>query len=1413
MDESKIGENQIDSSKDFSQNELHITDENTPQNSDAFKLIVETCQTTWFTYLSKFKISKVKNIKSHFTGNQLNSKSPSCGTLQCKEASSFLNGSATEVQQKKVNSTYLNPKPCVKECELKTSQENQSFLCHSHKLDASSFEYSNKVDEKVTSYISSKERKCTQKFCKSSEFSQGHFSSTSLEKISDPRLNPVRKRKSDILKEIPLKRVKWNKISNTKPSSCSKDLNQNKKVYSSKSYQNKNVYSSKTYQNKNAYSSKSYRNKNACTLNNCASPTRKNDKIGSVYHRPTDPRLRHSRIFSNSLPLEKIVISPASSSENCTPQHTLSEVSAIIPKKMDFLPTLNICDQNKSSYSMDLSTRTIGYFLNYNSPIMFNEQNTAAIAARQLNGTLNTTEEIYDCDIKTKRYSSVFKNQRIERNINERVSKSNFVSVGAFKTPESKTNVLGSCKNQVSSINNTCTLSKVSCSKSSRDCAFREQSNGRHSMSKPQKISKSIRNCAFHKQSNGKYNRSKGPKISKFESKQHCLFKEQNQMKNDSFPFCITNPKNGKTNNLKKNNVSSYKDQQCLTFSKMLSNKKNLIYDEIDQQQKNNSLNRKVSNLNADSKDINSLELDTGILKKSSSPKNCSSEFLHTKIEVVTPKETIPLHCKIQSQNVKVIQSVSSYISSKNARRVCDKPSYSNHISVKEKCNSKYNGFDEKWKKHQKSNAKLKINHKLFSRKNKLKSSIQKDLVSSETSYIQLPEAEKIHFKTFLKLHLLGADKINTYKQNKITSFKIQLKLASRLNWKYYISFIFSNRITSNKSISPITFTNIFKKFMQNPFLKHLIRHSSCGLNGDLKAMFHKIFKKHISRFLIEENETKDNLLQENVNSRCFSIDDSNVVESVTTIREKSVDLNVLINAECSSKKIVSILNHSNTYQLNNEGSFVLLYDNLSLNEVMYLNFESEVGFSSLTNRLNLIWKDFLQFTKFGFYFELEFFKKEHFIDVLRRKGISFPNVNCSTFLNALFFHENGQISKNWLTDILFNSCRKYIFSLNIKCQHPVLTDFKLKHLSNANIYSCSSSCSCMLCVKNKTHDHQNKLIDLTKQVDAEVSDIFGSKSSITDTVSSNIQETSEVLNVPSNGYCEQFIQSKYIFSELLVTDSNIEEEEVESEECGYTKSLMNPGGADNSLFNFISTVEVFNAFENDKILEISKHQNIFQPNASELETSSLSFNFLVEDEKNYDSRYRKSNETIVSVMTGEKSTDLYFSTCKENNVSHSDMQKKDNLLTENYSENEISSTKKNDPHSTKLRSGVFTSSCTLREEKTVSSLQIDAVFQDLDLFKQGGVLFQYYQHIKETGDHTLNLNEINEDTTDLNEEVLESYNFLKGQLNYHKDLLRGLVHISSEPGTCFNPNLIHEIVLQLEYVEGYELACKAILL
>ncbi|GFY52642.1 uncharacterized protein TNIN_152461, partial [Trichonephila inaurata madagascariensis] len=1170
-----------------------------------------------------------------------------------------------------------------------------------------------------------------------------------------------------------------------------------------------------SYQNKNAYSSKSYQNKNACTLNNCPSPSRRNDKIASVYHRPTDPRLRHSRIFSNSLPLEECFISPASSSENRT-QHTLSENSAVIPKKMDFLPTLNICDQNKSSNSMDLSTRMIGYSLNYKSPIMFNEQNSAAITARQLDGTLNTTEEIYNCDIKTKGYSSVFKNQRIERNVNEQVSKSNFVSVGAFKTSESKTNVLGSCKNQVSSMNNTCTPSKVSRSKSSWDCAFRKQSNGKHSMSKPQKISKSRWDCAFHKQNNGKYNRNKRPKISKSESKQHCPFKEQNKMKNDSSPFCVTNSKNGKTKNFKRSNFLSYKDQHCRTFSKMLANKKNLINDKIDQQQKNNSLNQKVLNLNADSKDINTLELDTVILKKSSSFKNCSSEFSQTNIEVVTPKETIPVLCKIQSQNVKEIRSVSSYISSKNARRVCDKPSYPNHLSLKEKFISNYSGFDEKWKKHQKSNAELKINHKLFSRKNKLNSSIQKGLVSRKTSYIQLSEAKKIHFETLLKLHLLGADKINTYKQNKITSFKIRLKLASRLNWNYYISFIFSNRITTNKSVSPITFTNIFKNLMQNPFLKHLVRHSSCGLNGDLKAMFHKIFKKHISRFLIEENKTKAHILQENVSSRCFPIDDNNVVESVTTIRKKSVDLNVLINAECSSKKIVSISNHSNTYQLNSESSFVLFYDSLSLNEVIYLNFEREIGFSTLTNRLNLIWKDFLQFTKFGFYFELEFFKKEHFIDVLRRKGISFPNVNCSTFLNAFLFHENGQISKNWLTDILFNSCRKYIFSLNIKCQHPVLTDFKLKHLSDANIYSCSSSCSCMLCVKKKTNDHQNKIIDLTKQVDAEVSDVFGSKSSIIDTVNYNIQETSEVLNVLSNGYCEQFIQSKYISSELLVTDSNIEE--VESEECGYTKSLMNPGlqppsGADNSLFNFISTVEVFNAFENDKILEISKHQNIFQPNTSELETSSLFFDFLVKDETNYDSRYRKSNETIVSVMADEKNTDLYFSTCKENNVSHSDMQRKDNLLTENYSENEISSNQKNDPHSTKLRSGIFTSSCTLREEKTISSLQIDAVFQDLDLFKKGGVLFQYYLHLKETGDHTLNLNEINEDTTDLNEEVLESYNFLKGQLNYHKDLLRGLVHISSEPGTCFNANLIHEIVLQLEYVEGYELACKAILL
>ncbi|GFT79745.1 uncharacterized protein NPIL_278711 [Nephila pilipes] len=388
-----------------------------------------------------------------------------------------------------------------------------------------------------------------------------------------------------------------------------------------------------------------------------------------------------------------------------------------------------------------------------------------------------------------------------------------------------------------------------------------------------------------------------------------------------------------------------------------------------------------------------------------------------------------------------------------------------------------------------------------------------------------------------------------------------------------------------------------------------------------------------------------------------------------------------------------------------------------------------------------------------------------------------------------------------------------------------------------------------MSSVKDKSYDHQYKMTDVIKHAEIELSSaIRRSKSCITDIVNSSTEEKYEILNTQSNGLCEQFIHSKNfssklpisnfdiekieteeygctkslsntvlqpvscannfqlcsistkgvlnvfeknedISSELYIPINNIEMNKIESEECKCAKllntDLKSPNCADNFQLCSILTDEVLNVFEKNEIFTISEQLNIYKPNSNE--------------------------SKIVYIGSDGKST---VSSHKENRHSYCDItQKKNNSAPENYSEKKISNKQSSDSSFRKTFSCIFTSNCTLQKEKAVSCFQIDTLFQDIDLFKQGGVLFHYYEHLKATGDHALNLNDINEDMSNLNGEVLESYIFLKNQLNYHKDVLRGLVHLSSEPGTCFKSNLIHDIVLQLDYIEGYDLACKAILL
>ncbi|GFS66218.1 hypothetical protein NPIL_204571, partial [Nephila pilipes] len=347
-----------------------------------------------------------------------------------------------------------------------------------------------------SSYISSSKSDSHNSY-KSWKLSQRRFDSTFIKKIStksDPRLNSLKKKNSDISQEIPLKRVKWDEIPNTKL----------------------------------PYYSKDFKQKNINRSSSCPDPTRTNDKTTSASSRPTDPRLQHSQIFFRNINTDNLkpdfsfqkTISISSLGEFPNLQSsslgkytkcTWNEDSTIVPKKINFcdiLSSSNICDKYEYSSETNLnnyrSAEKLGHSLCYKSPIMFKRQNSAALSNGQFDGIVHTAEKISNCDIKSNYWSSTFKNQSNRINMSHQELKFNFMSDALLKEP--KTNEIDSSKNQMSGINNKCTFSQKSRLRSRWDSPSKKHNHEKNSMTKPLKVSefRSRWDSPFEKQNHKK---------------------------------------------------------------------------------------------------------------------------------------------------------------------------------------------------------------------------------------------------------------------------------------------------------------------------------------------------------------------------------------------------------------------------------------------------------------------------------------------------------------------------------------------------------------------------------------------------------------------------------------------------------------------------------------------------------------------------------------------------------------------------------------------------------------------------------------------------------------------------------------------------------------------------------------------
>ncbi|XP_071042057.1 protein PF3D7_1417600-like [Parasteatoda tepidariorum] len=129
------------------------------------------------------------------------------------------------------------------------------------------------------------------------------------------------------------------------------------------------------------------------------------------------------------------------------------------------------------------------------------------------------------------------------------------------------------------------------------------------------------------------------------------------------------------------------------------------------------------------------------------------------------------------------------------------------------------------------------------------------------------------------------------------------------------------------------------------------------------------------------------------------------------------------------------------------------------------------------------------------------------------------------------------------------------------------------------------------------------------------------------------------------------------------------------------------------------------------------------------------------------------------------------------------------------------------------LRYDVFKSDCVCNlKQRDITAF--NRLLKNENLFTRNYHLVEkYFKHVNSLKYHHIDLSAATKERSDLTGKLLEAYDFLSNELSYHESVLRGLVHYASQPGTSDNSSRIKEIVKQMDIIEGYELACKVLLI
>ncbi|CAL1283272.1 unnamed protein product [Larinioides sclopetarius] len=439
---------------------------------------------------------------------------------------------------------------------------------------------------------------------------------------------------------------------------------------------------------------------------------------------------------------------------------------------------------------------------------------------------------------------------------------------------------------------------------------------------------------------------------------------------------------------------------------------------------------------------------------------------------------------------------------------------------------------------------------------------------------------------------------------------------------------------------------------------------------------------------------------------------------------------------------------------------------------------------------LNSMWEDFFQFTELGFYFGS---KSDKFtLKLLRKKGISFPTIEYLLFLN----NENKFISENHRNPPL--NYGKTFTSRNITKRmvscflHRSCERFKTEFLCEKYFSNKIPEVLFSMKIKIKDREFFQFFKTFEKNFESLTPPHLSCFKRIKKLIPIKVDPEHNKKRMPCNVVSEQ---NKPIYSTIYrkPVRYKVDSERQPISHTIYSEQNQKP------MHRKVHTKKIELYLQQNKI---QSHHEVHPVSSNEIDEVCNMIKVMritVSSDTSSDDRIENN-----SGILDPSSTDVMY----HMNTDKVPLCPK-SLAPTSSSELEILCTKqRRDTRVGETSPRIFNSNCQFKNEKICFSTGIDELFEGFDLFKEDGVLYQYYKHLKECGDHTVNLKIIEMNEKKLQGKMLKMYRILKEELDHRRYILRGLVDLASSSETT-DMRIIEEIVVLSDNIKAYEIACK----